>query len=376
MTDNVKTVTGTITPAGAETRAITRKLYAFHVPFGSLPTFVLTITGSLDGTITPAGTQTNIHHHFSAPTGTITPAGALTSVHAHYKSLSGTFSLAGFLHTVLTTECSTMFDLTLDLARVITNVVESIATDGSATTVIDTKFPWSSDGTNPADDHYNYGTIWMTSGLNINHTATITDWTRLTSTFTFDTMTLLNATGDRYAVANREYPLWLLRQSIDEALEEIGGTDTTSTTLATIANTISYALPSGVYNVRSVEVANGTTAPYTWMTYNNWKLVGSTIELDSAPPGGYTIRMTYYTTPTWLYLDSDTISDRINPELVKWTAAIHALLWRLKIMGDDDPNLKSALVINLDKAQKNVTQFRSQLSRTPKAHHYNILGSF
>ena len=60
---------------------------------------------------------------------------------------------------------ATLASATLDLARLIGEVVDSTATDDGAagkTSLIDTNFPKrDSAGDLPANDYYNYGTIWF-----------------------------------------------------------------------------------------------------------------------------------------------------------------------------------------------------------------------
>jgi len=122
---------------------------------------------------------------------------------------------------------STLFQATLDLARIVGNVVEGMATAGSDTTLIDTNFQYSIDHTSaPIDDYYNYGTIWILTCNNADKTAIITDWVQSTETFTFSAPGAFSAAcaaGDLYAVADKTYPRWQLRQCVNKALMSIGG---------------------------------------------------------------------------------------------------------------------------------------------------------
>ena len=62
---------------------------------------------------------------------------------------------------------TTLADATLAVARLCSEVVDGVATGGSATTLIDTLV------THP-NDFWNQGTIWLRSGNNIGKSAVIT----------------------------------------------------------------------------------------------------------------------------------------------------------------------------------------------------------
>ena len=273
----------------------------------------------------------------------------------------------------------TLAQVTLDVARIVAHVVEGIATGppstGSATTLIDTAFQFTVDGVNaPIDDYYNFGTIWFIDGASANKARLITDWDQSDKTWTYVTTTTKNMVGDLYAVTDRTFPLYALNQAVNRAYADMGGLEATNTALTTLASTVSYAFPTGVYNILDVEVANETASPYTWQRHNNWRVVGSTIEFDRVPTSGRTIRLTYRITPT--YLDEDTnptISDNVPIDLLKWTAAVFALEAKLRLVENDEPKVKTDLTIALDKARRKVLEHRASFPRTPKANHYNTL---
>lgn len=274
----------------------------------------------------------------------------------------------------------TLFSARLDLARIITNVVEGAATSGSTTTLVDTNFPYRMDRANaPIDDFYNRGTLFLKTSTQAGISPAciiVTDWARSSQTITFAALAKTITAGDTYALIDNTYPLYVLTQAINMAIGEIGGVDATNTSLSTIDETISYSLPTGVSNVVKVEVANETSTPYTWTVHNNWRIIGSTLEFDSAPVGGYVIRLTYRSVPTELTTDAGTISDQINPDWLKYTAATYALNWRLSLVDDDEPSVKKNLILALENARKNAAKHRALLNHTPKAHHFNVLGSF
>ena len=237
-----------------------------------------------------------------------------------------------------------LFDLTLMLARLITDVTDGVATGGSDTTLIDTLFPVAA----PPDDHYNNGTIWMRSCANEGKTAVITDWAQGTYTFSFATLGMLNAAGDLYSAATSDYPRHQLRQFINRALSDIGRVPATyeDATFVTVANQEEYTLPSGVSDIYQVWIANGTTTPYDYVPHYGWTVRDGKLRFDtnSAPAvDSYRIRLIYPSTPSWLTTDAGTISDFLNPERVVWKAAVHALRWRMMRTRQDEPYIVDML---------------------------------
>jgi len=230
---------------------------------------------------------------------------------------------------------TTLASATLDLARLITSVVEGTATGGSATTLLDT-------GVTEEDDYFNGGTIWPLSGNNAGKSAVITDWAKSTGTYTFATMTLVNAAGNLYASCNADFPRYVLIQAINKALRAIGGIPAQDATLVTVADQEAYTLPAGVIDVRKVEVAMMTTAPYQYVPHFGWRQIGTTIAFDTerAPDeADYKIRLTHVALPTTLTADTDAISNYIYPDRLSWKAAVHALRWRVQRYREDRPDL-------------------------------------
>lgn len=225
---------------------------------------------------------------------------------------------------------TTLIQAALALSKILQNTVEGTATGGSATTVVDTA------RYEPAD-FFDTGTIWILSGNNSGKKAQITDWNLGTFTFTFPTMTLLNAAGNLYAAAPNDYPYWLLAQKINEThrkLMEISE----NTALTTVSEQQEYTLPAGVYNVKRVEVAQFGSAPYYWQRHHNWvERNGKLVFDDGCAPilDGYGIRLLYSVPPADL-TDASAISDTIILDRLIWNAAVECLRWKLGLIRSDD----------------------------------------
>lgn len=267
---------------------------------------------------------------------------------------------------------ATLFSATLDLAKILGNVIESTSTeDGidASTTLIDTSFP----RTPPPDDAFNYGTLWFITGNSKGVTRVVTDWDQSPKpTFTFDALALDVLEGDRYAFCDRDWPRDLLRQAVNSALQTIGGVPDTYTdaTFITVADQEAYTLPTGVYNVKRVEIASDKSAPYYYYTHNHWTEKDGAIYFDTGyeiHDAGYLIRLTYVVQPGELDDDADTISDYIHPDLLKWEAATHALMAKQPAMGEQQGWLQSRLAFAIQLSQS--LRQRHPLPRMPKDPH-------
>lgn len=267
---------------------------------------------------------------------------------------------------------ATLASATLDLARTLPgwNVVEGAATGGSTTTLVDANFPWLVDGTNPpADDYYNGGTVWFLTGDLAGKSALVTDWARATKTATFGTQTHAVAAGVQYAIVPKDYPLFILRQRVNLALSRIGNVDQRSTSLTTVTNQQSYTLPAGVSNVKRVEIARTTAAPYAYGVHHQWREIGGALEfMEAYQPSetGHIIRLTYAAPLARLDEDADTIPDLIHPELVRWWSVYEALRWKVGRTDAGDKAAVQALNEGIAMAEQEARRRMRDTEQTPR----------
>lgn len=251
---------------------------------------------------------------------------------------------------------TTLASATLDLARLIGDVVDSTATqDGSTAssigTLIDGSFPKRDyTGAVPSDDFYNYGTIWFISGtstggsnLNDGCSRIITDFESSTATFTFGACDSETQIGNTYAVTESIWPRYKLRAFVNLALQSIRAVPALDTSVTTVANTETYALPTGVYNVRHIQIAESLSTPYYFNDYYHgyWEEKNSLIYFK---PGywpqttGYTMRLWYQATHTNLTTDTASISSYIDPMWLAWESVVHAYRWRRPLTEGGKPD--------------------------------------
>jgi len=230
---------------------------------------------------------------------------------------------------------TTLFDASLALAKILGNVRSSTTTSaGSATTIVD------STRTEPAD-YWNDGTLWITSGTHSGKSRKITDWALSGTTFTIPTTTTAAGSGVTYSVISADWPQDKLWEFINAALREFGDVPQVDTSLTTVADQEAYTLPTGVYNVRHVEIATELTAPYYYRhEYGTWREMDGSLYFNTKREPGdddYLIRLTYMAAHATMDADADTISDYVHLDRLIWTAAVYAWRWRMQMAQEDEP---------------------------------------
>lgn len=219
-----------------------------------------------------------------------------------------------------------LFYALYDLAFVLQDFVRGDATSGSTTTLVDNV------GRFEGDDFFDQGTLFMLSGNLAEQTMVISSWDGTTKTFTFPTQGSPVGAGDDYGAIPKDYPKWLMVEAINQALIDIGKLPNTNTTLTTVTNQEEYTLPADVEDIKRVEIAHSLVAPYLFVPHVNWreregKLVFDT---DYEPAvDGYKIRLSYNEPHDTVSAGSDLIDDLIDRELLRWSAAVFALRWRM-----------------------------------------------
>jgi hypothetical protein len=279
----------------------------------------------------------------------------------------------------------TLFSATLATAKLITPVVDSEATsDGAAgkTTLVDANFPFTTGGGSaPPDDYYNFGTVWFVtcssaSVANQGDTRVISDYELGTSpavTFTFAAADAVTKDGDLYSVSDWTYPRFVLRQGVSYILSEIGGEDLQYSDAAyiTVANQMNYDLPTGKFNIKRVEIASNTSAPYDYVTVPKaeWYVINNDLfftEFQQPTVAGYRIRLTYNVPLTALDSDDDALPDQYDINWIKWGAAAYCMRWKVEQMRGQDPDKIAMFQESIARAERNAARYRPQLNNLPE----------
>lgn len=255
--------------------------------------------------------------------------------------------------------------------------IQSAATaDGAAgkTTLVDTSAWFVSPTTLPADDYFNGGTLWLidavTGTSNDGDTRIITDYVSSTGTYTFAAADAQVLTGDTYAACPRFYPRFILRQAVNHVLAEVGGEDLYSISLTTVADQMAYDLPTGVYNVKRLEIATADSSPYYYVAIDpgKWREINDDIVFkDGEQPTttGDIIRLTYRVPFAELTTDAGTLPDLVDMNWVKWAGVAYCLRWKLGMTAYDEPIVREMLAESITRAELNAQKYRPKVQQMP-----------
>jgi len=240
---------------------------------------------------------------------------------------------------------ATLFDILLDITRYAGITISGKTTAaGSALYLIDTT-------RYEVDDYFNHGTIFFRSGDNKGVTRRVTDYTELTGKVEFVVADYSVDSDVNYTltIVNRE----TLVQAVNAALLAMGQYDTVDETLTVIDNTTIYDLPSGVNNIKRVEVYANSTDPqeyyklYKWIEKDGKLIFPEEIEITA----GQTIRLYYPKYHSEVNEDTDTIRSEYNRQRVAWEATAMFMLNRMQYAGNADERETFLLTNAIGKAE-------------------------
>lgn len=250
---------------------------------------------------------------------------------------------------------ATLIEAALRVAkRVNSEVYYGTATGGSTTTLVDSLNAEQA-------GFYDNGIMWLLTGSNPG------EWVDILSfgngTFTFKSaVSPTIAAGDKYAVMPDDWARKDLRSAINEACKNVSKIYTSDATLVVVANQEEYTLPTGVSDVRRVEVAENPTSPYGYLVNAGWRERSGKLEFygnyipDQA--AGNKIRVWYAAEhpdlddTTTLYWDIDDI---------QWSAVLYMLQQNYIKKGNDDSWVKDLL----EKAESENDKAMRRLKRPP-----------
>lgn len=222
----------------------------------------------------------------------------------------------------------TLSSMSLKVARIITEVLESTATAGAQTSVTDTANLIQSDA------YFDRGTLWFLSGSHAGIVAAIKGHTDSRLTFTDVGAPAISA-GTRYAAARAIFPYSVIVASIQDALAETFVVIEAQpvTPLMGDGETTVFTLPDGVARVVSVILENQDDTSI-YYTSTHWEEQYGNLYFDSAPQEQWKIRVFYREDHPTLTNATDEIDSQINDEWLRWKAAEYALYWGVKTYGE------------------------------------------
>lgn len=248
---------------------------------------------------------------------------------------------------------ATLIEMMLEAARYMGVVREGTATGGSTTTLIDTALD------EPAS-YFTKGTLWVLSGTNSGLCQVIKSFNESTLTLPA-TLTAAIAAGNTYAIATSEYPKHKLKQAVLTILR-YAPILKTDDSLDVLANTEEYSLPSGVSNIKRVEVAGSTSSPYQFTPNHFWKEWNGKVVFESGKEPsetGYPIRL-WYEGEHGEIAESGSILTSVDKEWLIWSVVAFLYRDQIKTIQKDNPT-------NLDLLNEAKT-FEAEAKRNAKRH--------
>lgn len=244
---------------------------------------------------------------------------------------------------------TTLFQVLVQAARNLQALQESIATGGSATTIVDSvlaALAWP-------DDSFNGGTAFLirdaggSAAAPEKESRVVSDFVGSSGTVTTAAFSQAVAAGDSYGVISNRYPRGLLVSKVNEALQELGDVPTVDmSSLTTAADTREYSLPVACKkDLRQVWIAQDTAAPYRWeevlSVYVEWGAANAVGKLifPYQPPTGLKLKLVYEAAHGYVQADSDVISDYLSADWLATEAAVRCAKFRLNGPGSDEKNL-------------------------------------
>lgn len=214
------------------------------------------------------------------------------------------------------------------------------------------------------DDYFNHGTVFFRSGDNQGATRRITDYTQASGKVEFEAADYSVDEDVYYTLTNvhRES----LVQAINQALLSMGQYDTVDESLEIVDNTTVYTLPSGVKNVKRVEVATESSDPQRYYRLLKWMETDGNLILphEIYLTAGRTIRLYYPDYHSEVNDDTDTIRDEYNRERLTWTAMAMFMMNRMQYAGNADE--RETYLLTLAMTNKEIMESKYPIPKMPR----------
>jgi len=261
----------------------------------------------------------------------------------------------------------------------------SIATGGSATTVIDTK----QIGLH-RDNSWKDGAVFIirdAAGASASPEGKferVSAYVNSTGTFTFATLTDAIASGDTFGFVSSYYPIYQMIQSVNDGLRSLGDMEfNDTTTLDTIDGDTEYSAAIAWKRTRPpkfwIQGRTGDAADNQWqeVTDYQWEpaIAGSAgrLILNFYPIGSRDVKVRYKDKHGVVNAYNDPIDERITPKLVVAAAMVEALQWQnSRVQGAD-----SYLLQLLNKSLQDLENAKMEvpIERTKRSRQMFVTGS-
>jgi hypothetical protein len=224
-----------------------------------------------------------------------------------------------------------MADITLQMARDLTEFYAGSVTGSSTTSITDSAMQFQ-------QGLFNNGTVWITSGTYAGAMRKITSFGNGVINWS-TALAGAPAVGSSFLATDSKFPLHLLRQAVNAILQDYPLEKQDTTLVVDTDNFGEYTLPAGVDDVYQVEIATESSSPYGWEKNHHWREHNGTLEIYDGillNDDGKKIRLTYKGKHGEVD-DSTAFQAAVDAQFVRYAA--EAWLWRNYVlkMKKDDP---------------------------------------
>jgi len=219
---------------------------------------------------------------------------------------------------------------------------------------------------------FNDGTIWLLSGT--NHAGlTLKVKTFGEGTFTFyNTLSNAVVAGIKYAAVNNQFTFDQLLEAVNYALGSRKSM-MLDTTLTGTGTQEEFDLPSGVSDVRRVEIAKSTSEPYGYARSYYWQeIYGHLMFYSNVPASGMPIRIWYAGYHPEVEYDDD-INPAIDEGSILWGAAVYLYRNLIEKIRKDNPTATELL--NEANSRMQEAQRKSSAYARDMINHDPLLGT-
>jgi len=211
---------------------------------------------------------------------------------------------------------TTLFDIMLSLAGFMAPLDTGQATQSSQIALVDEGAQFSEDQVG--------GTIFVLDGPLEGYALKVNSRTSATR-LNFSDLDITLEEGNRYAVANKDYPRTALEMAVNEALRSLPFTREEDDVLETVDRQTEYVLPEGIREVMRVWKATNLTEPYDYQELFHWDDEHGELRFPVgwAPVGdGYKLKLEFVPTQERKTDEADELPAKLDDQLVLWTAAV------------------------------------------------------
>src|SRR3990167_675387 len=221
----------------------------------------------------------------------------------------------------------TLFDILIGVFDELGQLVNGVATGGSATTVVDS-------GLAGKDGDWKLGTLFITKAGGAapeGEFAEVTAYTRTSGTVTVaaSALTAAPAADDEYALASKRWTLNDMKRIVNRALVRMGDIPTVYTSLTTVAGQTEYTLPAGARrgnNLRRVYMDRFSDSDDTMPEeLTHWRPEGSSLLFRTQLEASRTLTLIYMAPHGTMSAYGDALSPYVHLNRIVAEAAYLAM---------------------------------------------------